>query len=157
MRVAELSRVVLTLCLNCLDARVRSDNRITRHIREVAATELSTINRNIGDTMKTKLVATCIMAGALMLPAVGFAADSDASSAKTYVKDSVITTQIKAELAGKKLVSLVNINVDTDNSGMVTLSGTVPSKSAADNAVSIARGVKGVTSVENHIKIAADK
>lgn len=107
--------------------------------------------------MNMKLVASCLVAGALILPTAGFAADSDTSSAKAYVKDSMITTQIKAELAGKKLVSLVNINVDTDNSGMVTLSGTVPSKSAADNAVSIARGVKGVTSVESHIQIAADK
>jgi hyperosmotically inducible periplasmic protein len=107
--------------------------------------------------MNMKLFASCLVAGALMLPTAGFAADSDTSSAKAYVKDSIITTQIKAELAGKKLVSLVHINVDTDNSGMVTLSGTVPSQNAADNAVSIARAVKGVTSVENHIQIAADK
>jgi hyperosmotically inducible protein len=104
-----------------------------------------------------KTVATCIVAGALMLPIVGYAADSDSSSASAFVKDSVITTQIKADLAEAKLSTLVNIGVDTDNNGMVVLSGTAPSRNAADRAVSIARAVKGVTSVQSHIRIAADK
>ena len=111
--------------------------------------------------MNTKLAACCFVAGAFMLPIAGYAADADAtavnSSTKAYVKDSVITTKIKADLAEEKLSSLVHINVDTDNKGAVTLSGTAASKNAADKAVSIARAVKGVTSVENHIKIAADK
>jgi len=109
--------------------------------------------------MNTKLAASLFVAGALMLPIAGYTADgdSDRSSPKAFVKDSVITTKIKAELAEEKLSSLVRINVDTDNKGMVSLSGTAASQAAADKAVSIARAVKGVTSVENHIKIAADK
>jgi hyperosmotically inducible protein len=109
--------------------------------------------------MYTKLAASCLVAGALMLPIAGYSADgdSDRSSPKAFVKDSVITTKIKAELAEEKMSSLVKIKVDTDNKGMVVLSGTAASKKAADKAVSIARAVKGVTSVENHIKIVADK
>jgi len=109
--------------------------------------------------MNTKLAASIFVAGALMLPIAGYSADgdSDRSSPKAFVKDSVITTKIKAELAEEKLSSLVRINVDTDNKGMVSLSGTAASQAAADKAVSIARAVKGVTSVESHIKIAADK
>jgi hyperosmotically inducible periplasmic protein len=109
--------------------------------------------------MNTKLAASIFVAGALMLPIAGYTADgdSDRSSPKAFVKDSVITTKIKAELAEEKLSSLVRINVDTDNKGMVSLSGTAASQAAADKAVSIARAVKGVTSVENHIKIVADK
>jgi hyperosmotically inducible protein len=109
--------------------------------------------------MNTKLMTTCLLAGALMLPIAGYTADSDSdrSSPKAYVKDSVITTKIKAELAEEKLSSLVHIRVDTDDKGIVTLSGTVKSKKEADKAVSIARAVKGVKAVENHIKIAADK
>ena len=109
--------------------------------------------------MNIKLAASCLIAGALMLPIPGYTADtdSDRSSPEAFVKDSVITTKIKAELAEEKLSSLVKISVDTDNKGMVTLSGTAESKKAADKAVSIARAVKGVTSVENHIRIAADK
>lgn len=109
--------------------------------------------------MNTKLAASCLVAGALMLPIAGYTADSDSdrSSPKAFVKDSVITTKIKAELAEEKLSSLVRISVDTDNNGMVTLSGTAASQSAADKAVSIARAVKGVTSVRNNIQIKPDK
>ena len=109
--------------------------------------------------MNTKLAASCLVASALMLPIAGHTADadSDRSSPKAFVKDSVITTKVKAELAEEKLSSLVRIEVDTDDKGMVTLSGTAASKNAVDKAVSIARAVKGVTSVKNHIKIAAEK
>lgn len=107
--------------------------------------------------MNMKLAASCIVAGALLLPIAGYSADSVVSSPKAFVKDSVITTKIKAELAGEKLSSLVKISVDTDDKGMVNLGGTAASQAAADKAVAIARAVKGVKSVENHIKIVADK
>lgn len=109
--------------------------------------------------MVTKIAACCLIAGALMLPAAGYSADSDSdrSSPKAFVKDSVITTKIKAELAEEKMSSLVKIKVDTDDKGVVHLSGTAPNKAAADKAVSIARGVKGVTSVKSTIKVKADK
>ena len=96
---------------------------------------------------------------ALMLPIAGYAAEStsDRSSPKAFAEDTVITTKIKSELAEEKLSSLVKIEVDTDHKGMVTLSGTAPSQKAMDKAVSIARSVEGVKSVENHIHIAADK
>lgn len=109
--------------------------------------------------MNTKLAACCFVAGALMLPMAGYAADLKAaeSSSEAFVKDSVITTKIKGALAEENLSSLVRINVDTDNKRVVTLSGTAASQNAVDKAVSIARAVPGVTSVENHIQIAADK
>jgi hyperosmotically inducible periplasmic protein len=109
--------------------------------------------------MNTKLAASYIIAGALMLPIAGYSEDSDAdrSSPKTFVKDSAITTKIKAELAEEKLSTLVHIGVDTDKQGKVTLSGTATSQKAADKAVSIAGAVNGVTSVQNNIKIRADQ
>jgi len=109
--------------------------------------------------MNIKLVASSLAVGALMLPIAGYAADSpsDRSSPKAFVEDTVITTKIKSELAEEKLSSLVKIEVDTNHKGQVTLSGTAPSQQARDKAVSIARSVEGVKSVENHIRIAADK
>jgi hyperosmotically inducible protein len=109
--------------------------------------------------MNTKLVTTGLLAAALMLPVAGYTADgdSDRSHPKAFVKDSVITTKIKAELAEEKMSSLVHINVDTDNKGMVVLSGTAASRNAVDKAVTIARGVKGVTSVQNDIQIKVEK
>jgi hyperosmotically inducible protein len=116
-----------------------------------------TVNaKRVGDTMNMKLAATCLVAAALTLPITSYAADSDSSSPTVFVKDSVITTQVKAELAGKKLSTLVHLSVDTDNNGKVVLSGTAPDQNAVNRAVAIARAVKGVTSVENHIQIAAD-
>ena len=109
--------------------------------------------------MNFKLAASCLVAGALLLPMVGYTADSDSdrSSPKAFAKDSVITTKIKAELAEEKLSSLMHIKVDTDNKGMVSLSGTAATQNAADKAVSIAYAVKGVTSVQSKIQIKADQ
>ena len=109
--------------------------------------------------MNFKLAASCLVAGALLLPMVGYAADSnsDRSSPKAFVKDSVITTKIKAKLAEEKLSTMVHISVDTDNKGIVSLSGTAGSQDAANQAVSIARGVEGVKSVRNHIKVVKDQ
>ncbi len=106
--------------------------------------------------MKTKFAASLLVAGALMLPIAGHTADSDSdrSSPKAFVKDSVITVKIKAELAEQKPSSLVHIRVDTDKNGMVVLSGTAATQEAADKAVSIARAVTGVTSVKSNIRIA---
>lgn len=107
--------------------------------------------------MKMKLAAMGLVAGVLLLPISGYAADTDATSPKAFVKDSVITTKIKTKLAEEKLSSLVKISVDTDNSGKVNLSGTAANQGAVDRAMVIARAVHGVTSVDNNIRIVADK
>ena len=94
-----------------------------------------------------------------MLPLAGYTADgdSDRSSPKAFVKDSVITTKIKTKLAEEKMSSLVKISVDTDAKGAVSLSGTAANQAAIDKAVVIARATEGVTSVKNDITIKADK
>lgn len=76
--------------------------------------------------MNMKLVTTGLLAAALALPILARAADSDSdrSSPKAFIKDSVITTRVKARLAKEKLSSTVHINVDTDKRGVVSLSGT---------------------------------
>jgi hyperosmotically inducible protein len=108
--------------------------------------------------MKTKFATTCLLAAVLALPIAGYTADGDTdrSSPKTFVKDSIITTKVKTELAEDKMSSLVHIKVDTDAKGQVSLSGTAATQAAIDRAVVIARGVKGVVSVQNDIKIKAD-
>jgi hypothetical protein len=106
--------------------------------------------------MNTRFAASLLITGALILPLTGHAADSDTdrSSPSAFVKDSVITTKIKAELAEQKLSSLLHISVDTDKNGMVVMKGTADSQDAADKAVSIARSVSGVTSVKSSIRVA---
>lgn len=109
--------------------------------------------------MKTKIVTTCFLLGTLLAPVAGHAedADKDRSSPKAFVKDAVITTKIKAEFAKDKQVSVRHIKVDTDNKGVVQLSGTAKSQEEAEKAVQIARNVKGVVAVDNRIQISNDR
>jgi hyperosmotically inducible protein len=91
-------------------------------------------------------------------PVAGYADKSDKSmtqSVKENVGDAVITTKIKAEFAKDKMVSAMNVKVDTDDKGAVTLSGTAKSKAESDQAVKLAKETKGVTSVKNDITIQA--
>lgn len=108
--------------------------------------------------MNMKLVTISLLAGALVLPMANLTAadsDSDRKSPEAFVKDAAITTKIKAKLAEQKIASAVHIRVDTDNKGIVTLSGKAMSQEEIDKAVSIARGVEGVVAVENNIQVVA--
>src|SRR5450830_413682 len=100
-----------------------------------------------------KLLSASLFITALTLPLLSHSADTTTSTTKTYVKDSVITTKIKGDLAAEKISSLIHIKVDTDSAGAVTLSGNVESQALADKASTIAQAVKGVNSVENNLKI----
>ena len=101
--------------------------------------------------MKSILVSACIAITTLLAPVGAQAADAD--SAKTVVKDSVITTKIKAKLAAEKMSTLTQLKVETDSKGEVVLSGDVKTQADIDKAVSIARGTEGVTSVVSKIMI----
>jgi hyperosmotically inducible protein len=70
-----------------------------------------------------------------------------------YVKDSAITTKVKAKLAAKHLSTLTRIKVDTDENGVVWLSGRAPTQDASDLAAMIAKNTEGVSSVHNDITV----
>ena len=110
--------------------------------------------------MNTKLAVTCLMIGTMLAPIVSYAAgadsDSDRKNPTTFVKDSAITTKIKAKLAEEHMTSLGNIHVDTDANGNVVLSGTARTQADIDKAVSIARGTEHVVSVKNKLTIKKD-
>jgi osmotically-inducible protein OsmY len=116
---------------------------------------------NQEDSMKYAYAAGFLALGLALSPMAGHAADkatekgaaTKTEKAKEAVSDSVITTKIKAEYAKDKAVSAMNIKVDTDNKGVVTLSGNAKSKDEAAKAESIAKGVSGVASVKNEIKV----
>ena len=63
------------------------------------------------------------------------------------IDDSVITTKVKTELLADTAVKGTDINVSTEN-GVVTLAGVLDNQAAIDKAISIAKNVKGVTSVD---------
>ena len=105
--------------------------------------------------MKTILTTACFVIGAALTPDAGHAEDmdKDRASPKEFVKDSMITAKIKAEMAKDKQVSAMRIKVDTDRNGVVQLSGYAGSQAEADRAVSIAQNVKGVVSIKNDIQV----
>ena len=107
--------------------------------------------------MKKLLLTGLIATGVFYLPvamADDYAQDSDRSHPGAFVKDSVITTKVKSKLAAKHMSTLTNIKVDTDNQGVVVLSGKAPTTDASDLAAMIAKDTDGVTSVHNKIVIA---
>jgi hyperosmotically inducible protein len=109
--------------------------------------------------MKNSFAIGCLVVGSLLAPSVVLAADSNASGShpEAYVKDSVITTKIKAKLAEDKMSSLFHISVDTDKNGAVYLSGTARSGEAITKAVAIAHQTEGVTSVKSSIVVKKDE
>ena len=76
------------------------------------------------------------------------------STAMDLVDDAAITAHVSAGLAKDPALSALKIDVDTRN-GIVTLNGPAPTQEAKDRATSIAQGVKGVSSVVNHLTIQA--
>jgi osmotically-inducible protein OsmY len=68
------------------------------------------------------------------------------AKAQAGSEDGWLTTKVKSALVDDKRVSATDVHVTTEGS-VVTLSGTVPSAEAKAAAVSRARQVKGVSSV----------
>jgi hyperosmotically inducible protein len=99
--------------------------------------------------MKKLILTGLIAISAACLPVA--MADADAG---TYVKDSVITTKVKAKLAEKHMSTLTKIKVDTDSQGVVWLSGVAPTQDASDLAAMLAKDTEGVTAVHNKIVVA---
>ncbi len=98
----------------------------------------------------TALAVTAIVAA----PAIADqSTDSDTSHPGAFIKDSIVTTKVKAKLAEKHLSTLADIQVDTDNSGIVWLSGKAPTKDASDLAEMIAKDTDGVRHVHNRIVV----
>ena len=106
-------------------------------------------------SLKSSLVALALLAGPVVVLAAEDS-DADRSHPSAFVKDSVITTEIKTKLAAEHLTSLGRIHVDTDKDGIVWLTGSARSQEAIDKAVSIAKGTEHVKSVHNTLVVKKD-
>ena len=68
------------------------------------------------------------------------------------VDDTAITVKVKSALIADSTVKSTGVNVDT-NQGVVKLTGVVGDQAQVDRAVQIARGVEGVKSVDNNLRV----
>jgi osmotically-inducible protein OsmY len=83
---------------------------------------------------------------------IGCASTQHHEGTGEYVDDSVITTKVKAAVLHEPSLKSAEINVETFK-GVVQLSGFVSSQANIDKAVEVARGVAGVKSVKNDMKL----
>jgi len=83
---------------------------------------------------------------------VGCASTSTREGTGEYVDDSVITTKVKAAILHEPALKVGEINVETFK-GVVQLSGFVSSPAAISKAGEVARGVAGVKSVKNDMRV----
>jgi hyperosmotically inducible protein len=103
--------------------------------------------------MNISKLASLLIAAALVTPLVSQADDKPPGTAKVWVKDSVVTTKIKAQLATSKISSLAKVHVETDANGWVELTGKVATQAEKDRAESISKAVDGVKSVDNQLTV----
>ena len=118
--------------------------------------EMTTINLNLyGDEkMKQfKMLASFMLAAAFAVM-LGCASTAKHEGTGEYVDDSVITTKVKAAVLNEPTLKSAEINVETYK-GVVQLSGFVSSEADIAKAASLAKGVKGVTSVKNDMRLKA--
>jgi len=83
---------------------------------------------------------------------LGCAGSPTQESTGEYVSDSWITTKVKTALVDDPQVKANEVTVETFK-GAVQLSGFVSSDAARERAVVVARGIKGVTSVTNDMRL----
>lgn len=77
---------------------------------------------------------------------------ADTHGSHQPVKDSYITTKVKAELAADHATNARDIHVETVD-GVVTLRGVARSDAERDRAEQDAGRIKGVREVRNHIEV----
>ena len=82
--------------------------------------------------------------------------DSSMTKVGNFMDDSTITAKVKAALVDHESIKSTDISVKTDQK-VVTLSGFVESQAQAEEAVKVAKGVEGVTSVSDKLHVRDSK
>jgi osmotically-inducible protein OsmY len=95
---------------------------------------------------------SAVFLAAAMVTVVGCASTPTSEGTGEYVDDTVITTKVKSAILNEPTLKSAEINVETFK-GAVQLSGFVSSKADIDKAVVVTRGVGGVKSVKNDMRL----
>ncbi len=102
--------------------------------------------------MKQFKTISAAMAAIALVTLVGCAAGPAHESTGQYVDDSVITTKTKAAILNEPTLKSAEINVETFK-GTVQLTGFVNSQADVNRAVEVTKGVSGVKSVKNDMRL----
>ena len=101
-------------------------------------------------TLSKKLMTSLF--AILLASLLGCAGTSTQESTGEYMGDTWITSKVKAAILNEPSLKSAEINVETFK-GTVQLTGFVSSRANIDTAVAVARGIKGVTSVRNDMRV----
>lgn len=102
--------------------------------------------------MKSISRFSAFLAAAVMAVAMGCAATSTRQSTGAYLDDTAITTKVKAAIFNDASLKSNDISVTTLE-GRVQLSGFVDTRANIAQAGTVAKGVGGVTSVRNDLRL----
>ena len=102
--------------------------------------------------MKTLNRMFVLLAAVALTATAGCASTSTQESTGQYVDDTAITAKVKTAIFNDASLKSAEINVETYKH-QVQLSGFVSSMANMDQAVAVARGVSGVTSVKNDMRL----
>ena len=97
-------------------------------------------------------LSTMLFAATLVATMAGCASTATKEGTGEYIDDTVITAKVKASIFNEPTLKSSEINVETFK-GDVQLSGFVAQAADASKAAEVARGVKGVTSVKNDVRV----
>jgi hyperosmotically inducible protein len=106
------------------------------------------------EEIMTRNYASVLVAAAVLALSAGTAAADEAGTVKSDqpVKDSYITSKVKAELAKDKGTKARDIHVATKD-GVVSLTGLVSSTAEKELASQDAKKIKGVLDVHNDLTV----
>ncbi len=109
--------------------------------------------------MKKQTLLAAAILGCSTLPVLALAAEPIQTPTKAEVKqyagDAALTTKVKTAFLAEPDLKSLAISVETTN-GVVVLSGAVISTAQIEQAVDIARHVKGVKEVKNDLRLKTD-
>jgi hyperosmotically inducible protein len=132
-----------------LDAKALTPH--ARHAPEAGSHVHLTMGASIMKQQLSKYLSALFMAF-MLATAVGCASTQKQEGTGEYIDDTVLTTKVKAAIFNEPTLKSAEINVETFK-GVVQLSGFVSSQAAINKAAEIARGISGVRSVKNDMRV----
>jgi hyperosmotically inducible protein len=120
-------------------------------------------SQKMSKTLLAIMLGTAMMSGSALAEttmdktqsaadSAGQKVDSSMNKVGNFMDDSSITAKVKAALVDHDSIKSTDISVKTDDK-VVTLSGFVESQAQAEQAVSVAKGVEGVSSVSDKLHV----